>query len=276
MIGQIRADDSSGIKPCLPPSKPLQDCHYSLIEEQKKKGWGRAIILIVMLSLQFFLCLGGCLAEESDQILSPECVVETLQQYVLEHSVWQPEQVEIFLRSFSPPSLPKGTVGLAVLKPTRGVTPGPRHFLISAQVDGREEARFWVDSEIQVFEDVVVTSQPLAHYETISREKVRLERRNLADIPTQPLTSFDALEGRQAARPVEINRVLTTSMVERPRVIRRGGIVTLVYESVGLHVETVGKALEAGRVGDRIRIENSSSGKVVEGEILDDRRVRVN
>lgn len=234
------------------------------------------MIFTIILALQFFLLSNACIAEEGGQILSPERVVEAVRQHVLDRSVWRPEQVEILLRSFTPPSLPSGAVELTILKPTRGVTPGPRHFLVSAQVNGREEARFWVDSEIQVFDNVVVTSQPLAHYEPISPQKVRLERRNLGDIPTQPLTSFDALEGRQAARSVEVNRVLTASMVELPKVVRRGGVVTLVYESAGLHVETVGKALEPGRVGDRIRAENPSSGKVVVGEILDDRRVRVN
>jgi len=234
------------------------------------------MMFISVLLLPIVLPANDSMAGRQDQVLAPEQVVDAVRQHVLERSIWRSEQVEILLRSFSPLSLPNGTIELTVLKPTRGVTPGPRHFLISAQVNGQEDARFWVDSEIQVYDDVIVTSQPLAHYETISPEKVRLERRNLGDISDLPLTSLEALEGRQAARAVEVNRVLTVSMIELPRVVRRGGVVTLVYESIGLYVETVGKALEPGRVGDRIRVENPSSGKVVEGEILGDRRVRVN
>lgn len=213
---------------------------------------------------------------DNEQSLSQAQVVETLRQYVLERSAWRPDQVEVVLRSFTPPKLPDGRIEVVVLKPTRGVTPGLRRFLVAVQVNGREEARLWIDSEVQVFENVVVTSQPLAHYEPVTVEKVRLERRNLGDLPLQPLTSLDTLTGRQASRPIEVNQVVTASMVELPRVIRRGSVVTLVYESSGLHVETPGRATEPGRVGDRIRVENPSSGKVLEGRILDDRRVRVN
>jgi flagella basal body P-ring formation protein FlgA len=237
----------------------------------------RGTLLFLLLGFLVLFVFSSCMSlAESAQLLSPERVAETLRQYVLERSAWRPEQVEVILRSFSPPTLPTGVVDLVVLKPTRGITPGLRRFLIAAQVNGREEARLWVDSDIQVFEEVVVTSQPLAHYETLTLEKVRLERRNLSETPLQPLLSLDALAGRQASRPIEVNQVVTASMVELPRVIRRGSVVTLVYESAGLYVETPGRAAEPGRVGDRIRVENPSSGKILEGQILDDRRVKVN
>ncbi|MGE0680717.1 MAG: flagellar basal body P-ring formation chaperone FlgA [Candidatus Binatia bacterium] len=231
------------------------------------------LVFLMVLSLVFPL---SAKTDGARQSLSQERVVETLREYVLERSAWRPDQVEIVLRSFTPSTLPDGAIDLVVLKPTRGVTPGLRRFLVAVQVNGREEARLWIDSEVQVFENVVVTSQPLAHYESVTPARVRLERRNLGDLPLQPLTSIDALAGQQASRPIEVNQVVTASMVELPRVVRRGSVVTLIYESSGIHVETSGRATEPGRVGDRIRVENPSSGKVVEGQILDDRRVRVN
>jgi flagella basal body P-ring formation protein FlgA len=231
------------------------------------------LLLLVMLQLGFPL---SAKTEDDKEALSQERVVEALRRYVLERSAWRADQVEIILRSFVPPPVPKGVTHLVVLKPTRGVTPGLHRFLVAVRVDGRAEARLWVDSEVQVFDEVVVTSQPLAHYEVVTPEKVRLERRNLGEIPPLPLTSLAALEGRQAARPIAVNQVVTAAMIELPRVIRRGSIVTLIYESTGLSVETPGRAAEPGRVGDRIRVENPSSGKMLEGLILDDRRVKVN
>jgi flagella basal body P-ring formation protein FlgA len=222
------------------------------------------------------LCPIGVDAERERLPLAPERVTETLRRYVLEQSAWQPEQVEVVLRSFTPPAIPNDAVDLVILKPNRGITPGVRRFLLSVRVNGREEGRFWVDAEVRVFANVIVTSQPLAHYELLSAEKVRVERRDLGSLPLQPLTSFEDLNGKQAARPIEVNQVLTAAMVELPRVIRRGGAVTLVYESAGLRVETTGRAAEPGRVGDRIHVENPSSGKIVEGHILDERTVKVN
>jgi flagellar basal body P-ring formation protein FlgA len=223
----------------------------------------------------------GCLAlsataESKPQLLTQERVAQTLQRYILEHSAWRSDQVEVDLHSFSPLAVPEGEIGIVVLKPNLGVTPGRHSFLLGVQVNGREEARVWVDTDVKVFTEVVVTSQPLAHLEPIAPEKVRLERRDLGETPLQPVTSTEELEGKLAARSISVNQVLTTSMVDLPRVMRRGSAVALVYESAGIRVETLGRAVEPGRVGDRIRVENADSGKVIEGQILDERTVRVN
>jgi flagella basal body P-ring formation protein FlgA len=223
----------------------------------------------------------GCLsfsagAEGDRQMLTQDRVVQALRQYVLEHSAWRPDQVEVDLHAFTPLSTPDGEVEIVFLKQDRGPTPGRHHFLLGARVNGREETRVWIDADVKVFEKVVVTSQPLAHYEAISREKVRLERRDLGETPGQPLTSIGELEGKLAAAPIEINQALTASMVALPQVIRRGATVALVYESAGIRVETSGRAVEPGRVGDHIHVENPDSGKVLEGQILDERTVKVN
>jgi flagella basal body P-ring formation protein FlgA len=231
------------------------------------------VFVLIVFTTSFF---ARASAEGTGQTLSQERVTESLSQYVLAHSAWQADQVEVILRTFPSVVVPDGEVTITMLKPPRSVTPGLHRFLLGVQVNGREVKRIWVDSDIQVFAAVVVASQPLAHYESLTPEKIRLERRNLGELPPQPVTSFAEVEGKQMARPAEVNQVLTTEMIELPRVVRRGSVVSLVYESAGLHVELPGRAVEPGRVGDRIRVENPSSGKVVEGQILNDRTVKVN
>jgi flagella basal body P-ring formation protein FlgA len=248
--------------------------HQGGRDPQARRGYTNPFFIVLAVLLSLFA--SRTQAAENGQSLSQAQVEEALRRYVLERSTWREEQVEVELRSFSPRALPEGPVTIAILKPSRGITPGPHRFLIGLQVNDREEARMWVDSEVRVFAEVVVSSQPLAHFEPLSPEKVRLERRNLGELPPQPLTSLEPLDGKQMTRPVEVNQVLTEVMVELPRVIRRGSVVTLVYESAGLHVETSGRAVEPGRVGERIRVENPSSGKVLEGRVLDDRTVQVN
>lgn len=210
------------------------------------------------------------------QTLTKERVEETLRRYLVEHSPWQPSQIEVELHSFPPLSLPSGPVTMRIVKPTRGITPGTRRFLLAISVGGQEEARLWVETEIRVFGEVIVTSRPLAHHETIRPEDVRLERRDLSALPTRTFTEIAEVLGRQAAQAIAVNQTLTPSLVELPRVVRRGSAVMLVYETAGLRVEAPGRAAEPGKVGDRIRVENPSSGKVLEGQILDARTVRVN
>ena len=49
------------------------------------------------------------------------------------------------------------------------------------------------------------------------------------------------------------------------RVVQRGQTVTLIATNGGFSVRMAGRALSDGMINQRVRVENLSSGKVVEG-----------
>jgi len=226
-------------------------------------------------SLLFFLLAGGSAAGK-EQVLTREKVEAALHRIILQRGPWQPEEIEVRVSSFTPLSLPPGRVNFRVLKPQRGITPGFRSFLLEVIVEGKEQTRVWVRSEIRVIREVVVISRPLARYQVISAEDVRLEKRDVSSLTIRAITEIDESIGKRATRAIGVNEILTSSMAELPKVVRRGNTVSMIYESFGLKAETRGRALEGGRVGDIIRVKNLSSGKALEGLILDTRTVRVN
>jgi flagella basal body P-ring formation protein FlgA len=157
-----------------------------------------------------------------------------------------------------------------------GITPGLHSFLIAADVVGKEPARFWVKAEVRVFEEVVVTSQPLAFRDMIKSTDIRLERRDISTLHARPFFRIEEVVGQQAGRPIPANETLTQRNLERPPVVRRGNPVVLVYETSGLRAETPGIAEENGRPGEMIQVKNTASSKLLRGLVLDGRMVRVN
>jgi|GEM_PF-2369695 flagella basal body P-ring formation protein FlgA len=63
--------------------------------------------------------------------------------------------------------------------------------------------------------------------------------------------------------------------VEVPFAIKRGQLVKVVAEKGGIYVETLGRALQNGRVGDIIKVKNVYSGKIIEGRVKDEESVVV-
>ncbi len=208
--------------------------------------------------------------------LTQERMDRVIRQYVLDNGPWKPKNVEVRVLPFQPGSLPSGVVRYRILKPTKGITPGLQSFLVAAEVDGKEAARLWIRAEIRIFGDVLVTSYPLARHEIVSADKVRLEWRDISSVAARPFSRMDEVEGLEAARPLEVNAVLTQTSLERPTLIRRGSAITLVYESRSLRVETPGIAEEGGKAGELIQVKNLSSGKLLRGLVLDGRTVRIN
>ena len=58
--------------------------------------------------------------------------------------------------------------------------------------------------------------------------------------------------------------------------VRRGQRVTVLAQGRGIQVRTNGKALGDAAKGERVRVENTTSRRVVEGVAIADGVVRVN
>jgi flagellar basal body P-ring formation protein FlgA len=81
--------------------------------------------------------------------------------------------------------------------------------------------------------------------------------------------------GKVVKKDVAVGTVLTNQILESPQVIRRGELVTIVGQSSQLFVRAKGKAEEPGRLGERIRVKNLSSGREVIGTVSDNRTIFV-
>jgi flagellar basal body P-ring formation protein FlgA len=206
--------------------------------------------------------------------LTPEKIAAMLQRHALEYSSWKAENVEVRVLPFQPVSLPDDRVSLRVLRPLN-VAPGTQSFLIAAESGGNEHARLWVKAEVRVFEDVVVSSQPLASQEIVKPGDVRLERREISGLQARPFYVLSEAIGQQVARSIAVNETLTQKKLERPTVVRRGSAVSLVYETGALRVETPGIVEEHGKIGDLVQVKNASSGKLLRGRVVDGRNVRI-
>lgn len=208
--------------------------------------------------------------------LTAERARAAILHHVLEQGPWKGENVEVRVMPFQPVPLPAGAAVIRILKPNKGVTPGPVSFLLAVDVAGKEQARTWVKSEIRIFDEVVVSSAPLARHETITAKDVRIERRDISALHGKPMTKIEEVAGMQAARAIEVNEILTQKALHRPSLLRRGSPVTLLYEAGGLRVEAPGLAMEGGKIGEIVQVKNPTSGKLLRGLVVDGRTVRVN
>lgn len=215
-------------------------------------------------------------ADGAGVMLTRDRVERFLRQHVLQSTPWKAENVEVRIVSFQPVLLPPGQVNFRVVRPAKGITPGLQSFLLAADIGGREATRLSVRAEIKTFEDVVVTSFPLGIREIVQAKDVRLERRDISSLPVKPFTNINDVVGQQAVRAVEMNEILTQKSVDRPKLVRRGSSITLVYETGSLRVEAPGTAEENGKVGDLIQVKNPTSGKALRGLVIDGRTVKIN
>ena len=69
--------------------------------------------------------------------------------------------------------------------------------------------------------------------------------------------------------------IVLKRFVEVPFAVKRGELVRIIAEKNGIYVETTGRALQNGHIGDTIKVKNVYSRKVIEGKVKDEKTVVV-
>jgi len=122
---------------------------------------------------------------------------------------------------------------------------------------------------------MLVLRRPVAQNERLGAEDVEVQKRKLSGTGVAYLTSVADLKRRTVRRPLPVGTALSIDMFTPDMLIHQGQEVTLVATVGGLQVRARGRALANGSAGARLRVQNLSSLKVVEGVVEDEDVIRV-
>jgi flagella basal body P-ring formation protein FlgA len=129
--------------------------------------------------------------------------------------------------------------------------------------------------DIQIFHPVVVTTRRVEKGDKFTADNVALVRTPTSKILLGSLSQLNYVTGRTAAVPLVPGVVLRISDIFDPPAIVHGSIVQAIvrYGNVELRVDA--RAIEDGKAGDNIRVENTDSHKVLKGKVLDEKTVLI-
>lgn len=136
-------------------------------------------------------------------------------------------------------------------------------------VDGRKEAQTRVVGSVDVYGQVIVATRPLMGHHLLTPEDVELVRMNLTEAGQGALGDVQDVIGLRTRMPVGAGQALDLRRLEQAPLIRRGEVVTMVFNGQGLKVTAKGKAEQIGYAGARIRLTNLMSKREVWGKVLD-------
>lgn len=114
---------------------------------------------------------------------------------------------------------------------------------------------------------VLVASRSLARGTVLGPGDVELKIMDTGLSPFGYFTQEAPVLQQKLKRPVAAGKPIAETMLEQQAVVERGERVAIVARKSGFSVRMVGKALEAGGLGDAVRVRNLSSKKTVQGKI---------
>jgi len=138
---------------------------------------------------------------------------------------------------------------------------------VEVRCEGIKPWALYVPVTLERYAEVVVAARPVARGAPLSAEDLRLARRRVDVGRRDYLEQAEAAVGQIAARGIASGEILGQQQLRRPRLVRRGDHVVLSVGSSTVSVSMKGEALADGSAGERIRVRNLSSARVVEGTV---------
>jgi len=151
-----------------------------------------------------------------------------------------------------------------------GAAPGlktPGRVLIELRCEGAPGAAWHIYVPVRIVgtSPVVLAAHALIVGTVLGAKDVVVEQRDVTALPPGYLDDPNIAVGLTASRAISGGSILTNQQLMGTRAVQRGQMVTLLADVGGMSVRMAGRALSDGLVNQRIRVENLSSGKIVEG-----------
>jgi flagellar basal body P-ring formation protein FlgA len=124
--------------------------------------------------------------------------------------------------------------------------------------------------------EAVVPTHEIAQGQVLKAADLALERRPKTNSTPTTLTTIEQAQGLSAKHPLRAGQVIRQADVAKPEVVGRGETVTIVFEVPGITLSIVGKAVDAGALGDLINVLNVQSKRTIQATVIGPGRVSVN
>lgn len=208
-------------------------------------------------------------------VVTCDDITGAVEDYVKANMPWNPGETRICVSSVGDRILvPDGDIRVEVEALSTTKFLGTTAVKAQVLVDGEVAKTFHVRVRVDVAKEVVVAAKTIQRHEIISEGDLALEVYDLCNVPSD--VAFDPLlvVGMMAKHTIQAGRPVAFSSIQCPPVIARGDPVTLEAMAGGVIVAIPGEALEAGAVGDLIRVKNTSSGAIVRARVIDSQSVQ--
>ncbi|THB80030.1 MAG: flagella basal body P-ring formation protein FlgA [Desulfobacteraceae bacterium] len=169
---------------------------------------------------------------------------------------------------------PGGRLGLYF---SGGVQDSGGRISLSADVlvDGEKTDRLSIHGWVNVFSRRLCATTDLIKGQVIRSSDVQPRRVNISRSKGELAVSMSQVEGKVLKMDFGTGDLIRIDQVHTPPVIRKGEMVQLVAQKSNLMITASGISREDGYMGEAIRVENLSSGKLIRGRVRERSTVEI-
>jgi flagella basal body P-ring formation protein FlgA len=147
--------------------------------------------------------------------------------------------------------------------------------IVGVRCSGDKPWKVYVPVDVVVTDKVLVARRTLPRGHLLTADDLAEEQRDVSRLVSGYVSNVNDLLGQRLKNQLIAGRLLTPAMLVADVAVKRGQTVTLTVRNGGINIQVSGKALADGAINQRIQVENTNSGRVVEGIVRSREHVEV-
>jgi flagellar basal body P-ring formation protein FlgA len=211
----------------------------------------------------------------SRQELDTAELLPAIKSLVVNKTGQSPEDVSVVLGSATTVVLPSGVLTTRIKPPHSGKYEGSQLFMAEMMVDGRLAKTQPLRATVDIQASVVVARARIERGEKLTAENVGVQKVSTSKAGTNALRVLSSAVGRTAGRMMVPGTVIQLGDLSDPPAVRRNASVAALVRFNNVELTVDAKALDDGKVGQVIRIQNATTGKIFKARVVDEKNVEV-
>ena len=140
---------------------------------------------------------------------------------------------------------------------------------------GSKPWSIFVTARVALWKQIVVAAEPISRGTLIRVQQLTLGRADTSRRADEYFSRIDQVAGQRAKRTIGNQQPVMIRDLEPALLVSRGEQVVLEASRGGVQIRVKALALEDGRKGDQIRVQNLQSKREVYAEVVDSGRVLI-
>lgn len=235
-------------------------CWFQDMKTTRQKTDALAVLLLAQLALP--------VTATDYQAQSHQSIRDAAAEHALQQAADLPSRVDVSVGSLdSRLKLAACDQMLETYNSPNGLSGG--RGVVGVRCNGSKPWKIYVPVTLAMMESVVVSRRPLVRGQALQATDLMLSEMDVSRLHKAYFTRIEDVVGLRSKRAIASGRTLHAGLLQRAKWVKRGNQVEIVAISDGLQVRMKGKALADGGRGDRVKVKNLNSGRVITGTVAD-------
>lgn len=231
--------------------------------------FGLAGAMIILLSFGLaHVCSAAAIGENE--------IKDAVRKHIEENASWPKDRIRVeYLAAIPETAIPAESATIQVRSRPGEKYIGRTSFTVrfcKGDMFIREET---VRVRIEVLTDVVVSANGITRDAVIDPGDVTVTKKWMDTATTGVATDVNEVAGKKATIRIHPGTEITRHMLRSVPVVKKGEVVRIVLESGPMVISAVGLCQEDGGQGDLVRVQNTSSKKIIFARVMGQSLVKV-